>query len=427
VPGVIDASARPIEPKQISLRHAKVNQLLGVAVPHAESVRCLNSLGLEVLGQSNEACIFRVPTWRVDLKREIDLIEEVARLYGVDQIPSTPPRGAFGSNPFDSVYDQLAEARRLLSGLGLHEATGQTLIAEAAARLAAPAEVLVLLANPLSSDLNALRPSLLPGLLDSLRHNLSRKNDDVGLFELGRIFQRARGDADRRRPDPVGRPYQEGIAEERRLAIALTGRRYLSFWSGEQRQATCDIYDLKGVLEEFLDQFGVRGVGFHARPEASAVFLESATVTLGGKLVLGEFGQLLPALARNYDLREAVFLAELNLDQLLARRNATKSFKPLPQFPAIRRDVAMLVAEGVTHETVLEVVKRARPANLESVELFDVFRGKNIPAGQKSMAYAFTYRHAARTLTDAEVNAAHEELVLQFKQSLPATVREQRE
>ena len=154
------------------------------------------------------------------------------------------------------------------------------------------------------------------------------------------------------------------------------------------------------------------------------MLLESATIALGGKLVLGEFGRLLPTLAKRYDLRDAVFLAELNLDQLLARRNAGKSFKTLPQFPTIRRDVAMLVPEAVTHDAVLNTVKQARPQNLESVELFDVFRGQNVPEGQKSLAYAFTYRHAERTLTDVEVNAAQEKLVEQFKRGLGATLRE---
>jgi len=135
-------------------------------------------------------------------------------------------------------------------------------------------------------------------------------------------------------------------------------------------------------------------------------------------------GLLLPGLAKKYDLRDAVLLAELNLDLLLTRRNAGKVFKPLPAFPSIRRDAALVVAEAVTHDAVLATVKQAKPQNLESVELFDIFRGKNIPAGQKSMAYAFTYRHAERTLTDAEVNATHQKVVQQLQTDLPAVVRE---
>ena len=154
-----------------------------------------------------------------------------------------------------------------------------------------------------------------------------------------------------------------------------------------------------------------------------ALFLESATIQLG-RFPVGELGQLLPALAKNYDLREAVLLAELNVDVLLARRNPAKGFRSLPAFPAIRRDVAMLVPEASTHEEVLQVIRQSKPANLEAVDLFDVFRGKNVPAGQKSMAYALTYRSQDRTLTDAEVNAAHEKLAVQLKERLHATLRE---
>jgi phenylalanyl-tRNA synthetase beta chain len=414
--GAVDAYPKTFEPMRIALRHTQTDAVLGVAVPMEQQIDCMQRLGLEIVAAAGIApstgvrmphtTIFRVPSFRVDLKREIDLIEEVARLYGVDKIPATTPRGAIGSNAYDSVHDQLAEARRILTGLGLFEAQGQTLISDAAARLIA-GDALVPLSNPLSSDMNVLRPSLLPGLLDALRHNLSRKTYDVALFEVGRVFTEV--DGQRR--------------EERRVAIALTGQRNALFWRGGEREAKFDLYDLKGLLEEFLEQFGLRGMNYARRPESTALFLESATVHLG-RFQLGEFGLLLPPLARQYDLRDTVLLAELNLDLLLARRNPAKAFRPLAAFPAIRRDVAMIVPEATTHEAVLQAVKQAKPANLETTELFDVFRGKNVPPGQKSMAYAFTYRHAERTLTDAEVNAAHEKLVAQLKQRLQAVVRE---
>ncbi|HEY2952291.1 MAG TPA: phenylalanine--tRNA ligase subunit beta, partial [Verrucomicrobiae bacterium] len=404
--GVIDAYPQPAETKQITLRHAKVAQLLGLEIHPTENVKHLVSLGLEVVAQTNDACSVRIPTFRVDLKREVDLIEEIARLHGVDRIPGTAPRGAIGVNAFDAVFDQLVDARRILTGLGFMESQGQTLISSAECGMRNAQSVL--LANPLSSDMDLLRPSLLPGLLDALRHNLNHKNGDIALFELGRVFNSVNGQT----------------KEERRVAIALTGQRQPLFWRGDDREARFDLYDLKGLLEEFLDQFGLRGVTYARRPEGTPLYLESALIQLGGKLTLGELGQLLPPLAKRYDLRDAVLLAELNLDALLARRNPAKSFKPLPAFPTIRRDVAMLVPEATTHDAVLNVVRQAKPQNLENVELFDVFRGKNVPPGQKSLAYAFTYRHAERTLTDAEVNAAHEKLVAAFKQTLPAVLRE---
>lgn len=400
--GVVDVYPAPVKAKELSLHFQKTTALLGIPISHAVQISHLTSLGLTVSHQAPGVCTFGIPTFRVDLKREADLIEEVGRLYGIEKIPATPPRHAIGTNAFDAVYDQVAEIRRILTGAGLNEAQGQTLVAHE--ECGAKPEEQVPLANPLSSDMDVLRPSLLPGLIHSLQHNVSRKNYDVALFEVGRVFISGK--------------------EESRVSVAITGKRAPLFWSGSERDAKFDIFDLKGIVEEFLEQFGLRGVVFARRTEATPQFLESATVSLGGRVPLGELGQLSPVLAKKHDLRDAVFLAELNLDQLLARRNPGKSFKPLPQFPAIRRDAAILVPEATTHDAVLQVVRQSRAANLESVELFDVFRGRNVPEGQKSLAYAFTYRSAEKTLTDAEVNASHGKIIEAFKAQLKATVRE---
>lgn len=428
----IDSFPTPPPSKEITLRHRKVNELLGITLQPQEMEFYLGQLGLKAVNRQPrpvgddgppQPATFLIPTWRVDLKREADLIEEIERLHGLDKIPATPPRGAIGTNPFDAIHDQIAEARRILVGLGVNEAQGQTLVAKAECRM--KDEELVALANPLSSDMDVLRPSLLPGLIHSLHHNVTRKNYDVALFEVGRVFRSAdslvgENSKTSERADKAVRAPQE----ERRVAIALTGQRNASFWSGDDRDAKLDLFDLKGVLEEFLEQFGLRNITFIRRAESTSLFFESATIALGGKLPLGELGQLSPALAKKYDLRDAVFLAELNLSQLIARRNAGKSFKPLATFPSIRRDIAMLVPETVTHEAVLQTVRQAKPSNLESVDLFDVFRGKHVPAGQKSLAYAFTFRSGEKTLTDAEVNAAHMKVVDALKAQLKATVRE---
>jgi len=424
--GAVDAYPRPLEPRQITLRHEKVNQLLGIHLQPAEIEYYLGQLGLKVAGRKprpvgesdqTEPVTFIVPTFRVDLKREADLIEEVCRLHGVEKIPATPPRGAIGAHEYDARHDQIAEARRLLAGLGLQEAQGQTLISDtAAAFVLAPScpgpmtrpAAAVALANPLSSDMNVLRPSLLPGLLDSLRHNLNRQNLDVALFEVGRVFV----------------PDGGSIAEHRRIGLALTGQRQPTFWSGPDREARYDESDLKGLVDEFLEQYGLRGVTCLRQTDPPPLFVESAVLLLGGKLALGEIGQLAPALAKRYDLRDPVFLAELDLTQLLLRRNPVKSFKPLPAFPSIRRDLAIVVVESVTHEAVVSAVRQAKVQHLESIELFDVFRGKNIAPGQKSLAYAFTYRSAERTLTDTEVNAAQEKIVARLAQDLDAVVRD---
>ncbi len=417
-PGVLDAYPAPQPPKQVTLRHRKVNELLGLNLRPEEIEAFLGQLGLKQIQRpprpldapdtEPEPATFEVPSYRVDLKREADLIEEVVRLYGVDRIPSTPPRQAKGAHPFDACHDERMEVRRLLTALGLDEAQGQTLISRSAVPSDAGAAGVVALANPLSSDMDVLRPSLIPGLLDILRHNLRHRNGTVAVFEIGRVFRMA------------GTEVKEGW----RLAVAMTGARHPSFWSGAERGATCDVHDLKGILEEVFERLGVRGVAFTRRPEPVGWWVESAQIALGGgKLALGELGQLHPRLGKAHDLRDAAVLAELDLDQLLARRNPARSFKTLPAFPAVQRDLALQVTESVTHEAVLQAVRQAKAPNLEATELFDVFRGGGVPAGQKSVAYRFTYRAADRTLTDAEVTAAHERIVAQLKQNVGAELR----
>ncbi len=306
--GVVDAYPNPAEPKQITLRHQKVKELLGVDLSPEQVEGFLGQLELKVAGRKPrpvgaesgpaEPSTFKIPTFRVDLKREVDLMEEVARLYGVDRIPSMPPRGAIGSNAFDAVHDQYTEARGIMAGLGLFEAQGQTLISDTAAKLVS-GDSMVHLSNPLSSDMNVLRPSLLPGLLDSLRHNVSRKVNDIALFELGRVFNISSG------PSPASKPGSADTVasgrEERRLAIALMGQRDPVFWAGEGRGAKFDVYDLKGILEGFFEQFGLRGICSAASGETTPLFLESGFVQLGEISAWKRFGQLSPILAKQYD------------------------------------------------------------------------------------------------------------------------------
>lgn len=411
--GVVEVYPAPVGPRAIRLRYRRVNDLLGLTLPPLEIETLLGRLELEPTSARSgdeppgDSVEIAIPSYRVDLKREVDLIEEIARMYGVERIPTTAPRGALGSHPFDQRHDALAHLRSILMGQGLSEVQGQTLISSR--ELPGESEsTWVRLANPLSSDMDILRPSLLPGLLRILQHNAHRKIGDLQVFEVGRTLVRQNG----------------SVIERWKLGLALTGHRTPAFWTGASRGEKCDLFDGKGILEELLERLGIRGVTWNPRPAPTSWFLESAEIALGGRLVLGELGQLHPVRARSLDLREAVLLAELDLETLFARARPERSFQPLPLHPAVRRDLAILVPEAVSHDAVLAAVRRAKPANLATVELFDVFRGKPVPSGHKSLAYAFTYRGTDRTLKEEEVNAAQARVVEALKSAVNAQLRD---
>lgn len=402
---VSDAYPHPFAKRQIALRYERTNRLLGVSIPAKTQRAFLERLQIPPCEknheESNVADRFSIPSFRIDLKAEADLIEEIARFFGIDKIPSTPPRAAIGRHAFDSIHDDLALMRRVLIGMGFFEVQGQTLISD---KSLAPKRSCVALEHPLSSEMNLLRPSLLPGLINVLEHNANHGTQDVSIFEMGNIFLLKEGEAH----------------EKHSLGLAMSGRRARAFW-GEGKAAHVDLFDLKGCLEELFDAFGIRGLRWRRLNQPDALFLEEGEMQIGNQ-ILGRLGQMQSLAAAKAGLRNPVYLAELDLD-FFQRRIASRSFKAPALFPAIRRDVAMSIDEAISHDAVLQTIKKAKAPFLDSVMLFDVFRGKGIVKGKKSVAYALIYRRADRTLKDAEVAKAHEKVITHLRQDLKATIR----
>jgi len=367
--GIIDTLAKPIEKRRVRCRYAQVNRLLGVEVPTETVKKIFTGLSLAVISSDARSCEVEVPTYRVDLEREVDLIEEVCRIYGVEKIPARRQPSIATVSEFDKQWDARAKVRRVLTALGFHEAQNQTLVGEGALKLQ----------NPLSADQQALRHSLVPGLLANLRTNVSRHEYDVKLFEIGRVFA-----ADGK--------------ESLRLALAVTGRREPDSWETGTREAKLDYYDVKGALEEVGDTLG-------------------APVT-------AEIQQITPIQAKKLDLRDAVYVAELDLGAVLVSQTREKTFRELPKFPAVVRDMALVVSDTVSHAEIVAAIEVGRNKVLEKVELFDIYTGGSIATGKKSMAYSLTFRAADRTLTDAEVNGAHEQLKRSLVQTLKCEIRE---
>jgi phenylalanyl-tRNA synthetase beta chain len=369
VTGIIDTLAKPIEKRRVRCRYAQVNRLLGIDVPPETVKKIFTGLSLAVISSDARSCEVEVPTYRVDLEREVDLIEEVCRIYGVEKIPAKRQASIATVSEFDEQWDVRARVRQVLTSLGFHEAQNQTLVGEGELKLQ----------NPLSADQQALRAKLEPGLLANLRTNVSRHQYDVKLFEIGRVFA-----ADGK--------------ESLHLALAVTGRRQPDSWEAGAREAKLDYYDVKGALEEVGEALGVP--------------------------VTAEIRQISPIQAKKLDLRDAVYVAELELGSLPAAQRREKTFCELPKFPAVVRDVALVVNDGVSHAEVMAAIDKGRNKVLEHVELFDIYTGSSIPAGKKSMAYSLTFRAADRTLTDAEVNEAHEQLKRSLVQTLKCEIRE---
>ena len=367
--GIIDTLAKPIEKRRVRCRYAQVNRLLGVEVPPETVKRIFGGLSLTVVSATSDACQVEVPTFRVDLEREADLIEEVCRIYGVERIPAKMQPSTPAVSEYDAKWDSLARVRRVLTALGFHEAQNQTLVGEGELKLQ----------NPLSADQHALRATLEPGLLANLRTNVSRHQYDVKLFEIGRVFA------------------ADGT-ESLHLALAVTGRRQPDAWETSLREARLDYYDVKGALEEVGSALGVA--------------------------VSPAIRQIPPVQAKKLDLRDAVYVAEVDLGPLLAAKRRDKSFQELPKFPAVVRDVALVVDDTVSHAEIVATIENARNKLLERVELFDIYTGSSIPTGKKSMAYSLTFRAPDRTLTDAEVNGAHEQLKRSLVQALKCEIRE---
>ena len=405
--GVLDCYPAPRGPVSVGLRRARIAGLVGLAVEDEVVERLFGRLGFRT-APTPEGWNVSVPTFRVDISREADLVEEVARHVGYDRIPATfPPLREMPARPAPGITRK-ALLRHVLTAAGFSEAISFTFIEAPAAEpflvadAGAPAE-LVPLAYPLSEKFAMLRPSLLPGLLDGVAHNRRRESPDVRLFEIGSCFDSSRG-------------------EQRRLACACTGSAAGEHWSGGSRPL--DFFDVKGVLERIGDALRLPLV-FEPATRPYLVPGRTALVSCNGH-ALGVLGQLLPALAeaRQAPADDAVYVAELDLDALdRTAPSADVRAEALPRFPSIVRDISVVVDEGLPSERVRATIRAAAPATLVRVREFDRYQGKGIPDGRYSLSLRLTFRSPERTLTDAEVQAAMDAIIAALVQEHGAIQR----
>jgi phenylalanyl-tRNA synthetase beta chain len=439
--GVVDSYPRKVAPTIVTLRPRRAAALLGVPaklVDEAAASKLLLSLGLEVEGREAEAIRFRVPTYRPDLTREVDLIEELLRLVGMDQVPATLP--ARGGEAHAGLFDvrrhrALAVARQALRAAGYDEAINLAFASpDDVARFPAwdvggePIRV----KNPLGEERSLLRRSLLPGLVQNLATNHRRGILDVRLYEQGTVFLGRNGQgAHPRLDDKVAAAGGDAFAKERpRLCAIASGASAGAAF--DRKASTLDFFDVKGHLEELLDTLGGSGGRFVSMDSDGPVapFLHPrarATIRVeidGAEVVLGVVGELHPDLAALYDLRAPAYVFDLDCELLALTARTRVRARPLPRYPAVQRDFAFLVDASLPSSALRTAFAQAPAARglLETIDIFDVYQGAGVPEGKKSIALSVTLRAADRTLADADVGAVVDGLVASAG-SLGAVVR----
>lgn len=403
------------EPAVVDIGLDRINGMLGTSLSTLEVKTIWSRLGFDAVPNGEGAWRVTVPTRRGDITRDVDLIEEVARLHGYDSIPTTPIEGPTTSGALTAAQAIRRELRSVLTRAGLHEAICYSVTSSARTSLfrelgegAKP----IALALPMSEERSVLRTVLLPSLLEAAAYNLTRRNNDVALFEIGNVYHTDESKLTRL-------PH-----EKPRLAFTLAGNRLSGEWN--RKAEGFDFYDAKGLLEAVFERLGLTERisfesaspdGFHPGRTA-AVKVE----TERGWETAGYVGQLHPDLQRAFDLPDT-YVAEIGLELLFEYADRGIVYRTLPRFPAAERDIAVVVDRGVTGVSLTDAIRRAAGELLESVRVFDVFTGERLGADMKSVALALVYRLADRTLTDEEVADAQSRVVAELEQSFGAELR----
>ena len=392
------AGELPAANAELTLNTRRVQSLLGLAVSVEEIRRALTGLGLTHVQDGEDTTVWRTPSHRLDLPREVDLIEEVSRVIGIEKITGRLAATPAEPGKADAFYDFQMSVREQLAGQGFSEARTSTLISESMHWLGQPARRL---RNPLGEDQAFLRTSLIPGLLSAVERNIRHGARTIALFEVGRTF------------------HAEGAEETSSLAIVLSGENAAADWRGEKSREL-DWHDAKGVLQSLTSRELI-----WTKVEAQAPLILAAEIRVGDQS-LGLIGQISPAAARAISAKAPILVAELNLETLRTLAE-NREYREISKFPAVTRDIAIVAPVALAYAEIEGTLRSAKEELLSTVEPFDVFHdpsGVKLPADRKSVAISLTFRAAGRTLTSEEVNISCERLKQELKTKLGVDFRE---
>ncbi|HOP41449.1 MAG TPA: phenylalanine--tRNA ligase subunit beta, partial [Geobacteraceae bacterium] len=410
--GSIDVYPSKVNPRVISVRLEKIESILGIKITAEKVRKIFHNLEFDV--ETGEPGIFRVtvPTCRVDIEREIDLIEEVARLNGYEKIPTTMPKvRTFSDRP--SAHQVLErKLRDLFVTHGLSEVVTYSFVNpfvfdKIMLAVDDSRRNTIKILNPLSEDQAVMRTTLLPGLLETTVRNTSFRLMNVRIFEMRRVYF----------------PLDNGDLPEEPLYAAgvLTGLRDPESWN--RTPEPIDFFDVKGMVENIFDVLGISAVSYEARDLDPFYHPGKACTIYTENKCIGSFGEIHPTVQENYGVEKNLYYFELNFEKILALCSDVKSVSPPPRFPDTFRDIAMLVEDAVETGAVLDCIRKNKIKYIENVELFDLYKGKGIPEGSKSIAVRIRYRSPERTLTDDEVNRLQEQVVKSLQKKINVTIR----
>jgi phenylalanyl-tRNA synthetase beta chain len=407
----IDVYPNPLPERVVGLRPERVPALTSLTVEPTEIVRILSGLGFEPKGESDGRMSFKVPSWRIDVEQEEDLVEEVARHCGFENIRSElPPSNASGEYQPNEMKQR--SLRRALNAFGFDEAINFSFIQqesrfELIPTLARHESAIPQLANPIIEDAAWMRGTLLPGLLNSVRHNFNHGIRDVRLFEIGRIFSISKA----------------GELPEENLALALVATGGALEQERAQAEREVDFFDLKGALEAAVDWMNLSPLTFTHASVRHLRSGQSATIKSGDGTAIGAIGRLAENVAAAYKFRQPVYVLELDLGALLNGPVKTIQYSPLPRYPSVLRDISLLVNRNVALDEIFAAVRKQEVADCRSVRLVGTFEGGNIQSSKRSVTLRLEYRSDERTLRDEEVEEYHSRLTSRLLETFGAEQR----
>jgi len=410
--GIVDAYPEVKQPRQVTLRAQKLADVLGVPVPMAECVRILSSLGFQQLSGDDAATTWRIPMGRVDVSIEEDLIEEVARIRGYESIPMSLPRGLSELEPERPEAIVERRIRAALAGEGLDEVVNYSFVSPPELAAFQALEGAIALSNPLSTEQSVMRTTLYAGLVPNVVRSARHQATGVRFYEWARTY----------RPKPGGGKNHVPVADERlEVAGVLWGvRDGAKNWTS--KDAPVDFYDARAAVEAVTSALHIDGVTFEPI-ESPWYHPRAAAAVKKGKAILGTLGELHPRAQKKLDAPAGIFLFQLDVQALLEAAQLVPRAKSLSRFPAVLRDLAVVVPQAMASELVRAVILEVGQPLVEDAHVFDVYAGPQVGEGKKNLAYALKYRSPERTLNDTEVSEAHAKIVAEVTKRLGGLLR----